>query len=217
MLNAEAVVRKSPLKAWSISKLTFIHNIYCHTSTCIHYIYCYLFIKAVDNHRAQAIFFWTLVVRQITRCFEQTPELQPPATPMGQAIDTSNYKTTELSSTQADQIREIFELFDTDGGGCIDQKELQFAMTALGFQTQDNKRHDKHQEAVEVMNTLISDGKVTLEEFTALMTGELSGQDPYDEARSAFALLSRPDSNSQYDGLITFSKLEAVCRELQVI
>ena len=105
------------------------------------------------------------------------------------------------------KIREIFELFDTDGGGCIDQKELQFAMTALGFQTQNRDRQDKHQEAVEVMNTLIGDGKVTLEEFTALMTGELGGQDPYEEARSVFALLSTPDSESQHDGLITLSKL----------
>ncbi len=32
------------------------------------------------------------------------------------------------------QIREIFELFDTDGGGSIDRGELDFAMSALGFQ-----------------------------------------------------------------------------------
>ncbi len=32
------------------------------------------------------------------------------------------------------QIREIFDLFDTDGGGTIDRGELDFAMSALGFQ-----------------------------------------------------------------------------------
>ena len=155
-------------------------------------------------------------MRHITCCFEKRPDLRPPATPLGQSIDTANYKKTALSTAQAIQIREIFELFDTDGGGCIDQKELKFAMTALGFQTEEHKRHDKHQEALEVMSTLVEDGKVTLEEFQALMTGELSGHDPYEEARSAFALLSRPDADSQYDGLITLSKLEAVCQELQV-
>ncbi len=156
-------------------------------------------------------------MRHISCCFEKKPGLRPPATPLGQAIDTTNYKKTALSSTQATQIREIFELFDTDGGGCIDQKELQFAMTALGFQTQENKRQDKHQEAMEVMNNLVDDGKVTLEEFTALMTGELDGQDLYEDARTAFALLSRPDSHSEHDGLITLSKLNAVCQELEVI
>ena len=156
-------------------------------------------------------------MRHITYCFEKKNMLKPPATPLGEAIDTANYKHTALSGAQATQIREIFELFDTDGGGCIDQKELQFAMTALGFQTQENKRGDKHKEALEVMRTLVDDGKVTLEEFTALMTGELSGQDPYEEARCAFALLSRPDMISEHDGFITLGKLEAVCQELQVI
>ncbi len=31
------------------------------------------------------------------------------------------------------QIHEIFNLFDTDGGGTIDMGELDFAMSALGF------------------------------------------------------------------------------------
>jgi Ca2+-binding EF-hand superfamily protein len=180
-----------------------------------------LFAEAINDRLAhsfaQAIFFWTLIVRHISCCFESNPSLRPQATPLGRAIDTTNYKKTDLSSAQATQIKEIFELFDTDGGGCIDRKELQFAMTALGFQTQQHHRQDKHQEALEVINTLVGDGKVTLEEFTALMTGELSGQDPYEEARSAFALLSRRDIEPKHDGLITLSKLEGVCQELEVL
>ncbi len=178
--------------------------------------HCKLDLKFFHLPFYQAIFFWTLIVRHMTCFFEKRNDMRPPATPIGQAIDTTNYKRTTLSGAQATQIREIFELFDTDGGGSIDQKELQFAMTALGFQTHENQRRDKHEEALEVMDTLVDDGKVTLEEFTALMTGELSGQDPYDEARRAFTLLSRPDEHSQHDGLITLRKLEAVCRELQV-
>jgi Ca2+-binding EF-hand superfamily protein len=134
------------------------------------------------------------------------------------ALETANYRQTEISKAQADQIREIFQLFDTDGGGCIDQQELQFAMTALGFQTKDSgiQRKRKHTEAVEVMDTLICDGKVTLEEFSALMTGEMSSQDPYEEARTAFSVLSRPDGDRTSDGLITLKKLEAVCAEFAV-
>ena len=43
-------------------------------------------------------------------------------------------------------------------------------------------------------------GQVTLEEFSAIMTGEISGQDPYEEARTAFTVLSRCNvlQNTQY-------------------
>jgi Ca2+-binding EF-hand superfamily protein len=181
--------------------------------------FCFFRILVIDylvNY--QAIFYWTLVVRHLSRWFEKNPELKPKPTPLNGALDTANYKQTGLSKAQADQIREIFELFDTDGGGCIDQQELQFAMTALGFQTKDSdhQRNRKHKEALEVMDTLIDDGKVTLEEFSALMTGEMGSQDPYEEARIAFSVLSRPDEDRTCDGLITLKKLEAVCLEYAV-
>ena len=152
----------------------------------------------------------------MSRIFDKDPDLRPTSTPLGQALDTTSYKRTALSQAQAAQILEIFELFDTDGGGCIDQRELQFAMTALGFQTKENQRATKHKEAMEVMDNLIGDGKVTLEEFSALMTGEISGQDPYEEARTVFTVLSRPDTERDHDGLITLGKLEAVCQEYKV-
>jgi Ca2+-binding EF-hand superfamily protein len=144
--------------------------------------------------------------------------MRPKPTPLEGALNTANYSQTGLSKAQADQIREIFELFDTDGGGCIDQQELQFAMTALGFQTKDSENHrkGKHKEALEVMDTLIDDGQVTLEEFSALMTGELSSQDPYEEARIAFSVLSKPDGDRSCDGIITLKKLEAACSEFAV-
>ncbi len=166
----------------------------------------------------QAIFYWTLVVRHLSRYFEKNTYLKPKPTPLEGALDTASYKQTGLSKEQADQIREIFELFDTDGGGCIDQQELQFAMTALGFQTKDSEHQQKgkHKEALEVMDALIDDGEVTLEEFSALMTGEISGQDPYEEARIAFAVLSRSNEDRTCDGLITLKKLEAVCSEFSV-
>jgi Ca2+-binding EF-hand superfamily protein len=149
-------------------------------------------------------------------------------------------KKTALSKAQADQIHEIFDLFDTDDTGCIEQRELQFAMSALGFQNRGhhhhhhhhNHNHQKHHHQIHhgmhkdtnigdedvalVVDTFMDDGKVTLEEFSALMTGELEGQDPYEEARTAFSILSRPDGNRKYDGLITLSKLEAVCAEYEV-
>jgi hypothetical protein len=95
---------------------------------------------------------------------------------------------------------------------------LQFAMSALGFQTEENFRDKTHSEEQEVVGALIGhgDGKVTLEEFSALMTGELGKQDPYEEARMAFTVLSRSDGNVRNNGLITLGKLEAVCMEYKV-
>ena len=55
-----------------------------------------------------------------------------------------------------------------------------------------------------------------LEEFTALMKGELGGRDPMEAVRAVFAYLSRHNGDRQSDGLITLGKLQAVCKELQV-
>merc|ERR1712072_1238593 len=40
---------------------------------------------------------------------------------------------TDLTEEQKQEIREAFDLFDTDGSGAIDAKELKVAMRALGF------------------------------------------------------------------------------------
>ncbi len=41
---------------------------------------------------------------------------------------------TGLTEEQKAEIREAFDLFDTDGSGTIDAKELKVAMRALGFE-----------------------------------------------------------------------------------
>lgn len=40
----------------------------------------------------------------------------------------------ELTEEQKHEIREAFDLFDADGSGKIDAKELKVAMRALGFE-----------------------------------------------------------------------------------
>ena len=41
----------------------------------------------------------------------------------------------KFTEEQIEEIREAFNLFDTDGSGAIDYKELRSAMKALGFET----------------------------------------------------------------------------------
>jgi Ca2+-binding EF-hand superfamily protein len=74
-----------------------------------------------------------------------------------------------LSEAQEAQIREIFDLFDTDGGGSIDRREMDFAMVALGFQSDGGRANAETAQRIEA---IVADGTVTLEEFSALMTGE---------------------------------------------
>jgi Ca2+-binding EF-hand superfamily protein len=120
-----------------------------------------------------------------------------------------------LSASQAAQIKEIFDLFDTDGGGTIDRRELDFAMVALGFQKKkqvnDGKRNDgKRNRQMEVLDSIVQDGKVTLEEFSALMTGELSGRDPAETLGSMFVVLS---GGTRY---ITLNSLTSACKVYEV-
>ncbi len=152
-------------------------------------------------------------MRHLCWCFDKDPHLRPPPTPLTREFDTANYGHTSLSAAQVAQITEIFNLFDTDGTGCIEQREIGFALSALGFQTGTDGRS---QQELDALDAIMGDGKVTLEEFSALMTGDIGGHVLYEEARTAFAVLSRSDGDSMNDGLITLSKLEAVCLEFRV-
>ncbi len=44
------------------------------------------------------------------------------------------YERPGLSEDEIMEIKEAFDLFDTDGGGTIDPRELKAAMTSLGFE-----------------------------------------------------------------------------------
>ncbi len=88
-------------------------------------------------------------------------------------------------------------------------------MTALGFHSKDVHGASKI-EAVELMDAIVADGKVTLDEFTALMTGEVRGRDPFEEARTAYAILSQSDGERKHEGVITLRKLESVCHQFEV-
>merc|ERR1712216_173341 len=108
------------------------------------------------------------------------------------------------SEQQLNEIREAFDLFDTDGSGAIDSKELRIAMRALGFEP-------KPAEINKMIKDLDdnSDGTIDLEEFTALMSGKPSAQDPQDELLRGFAMF-----DTDMTGDISFRNLKRVAREL---
>ena len=57
------------------------------------------------------------------------------------------------------QIREVFNLFDADGGGTIDLQELDFAMSALGLQAKPAYR-ETDSAAMAAWDAIAADGSV---------------------------------------------------------
>merc|ERR1712166_378659 len=75
-------------------------------------------------------------------------------------------KQKELTEEQKQEIKEAFDLFDTDGSGSIDAKELKVAMRALGFEP-------KKEEIQKMIADVDDDGSGTIEfqEFLTLCGG----------------------------------------------
>merc|ERR1712216_973344 len=102
------------------------------------------------------------------------------------------------------EIKEAFDLFDTDGSGEIDSKELKVAMRALGFEP-------KKEEIQKVISDVDDDGSGTIEyeEFLKMMTHKILNRDPKDEILKAFRLFDDDET-----GKISFKNLKRVAKEL---
>ncbi len=61
-----------------------------------------------------------------------------PTTAMAQRsrpkFNAKKYERPGLTEDEIEEIKEAFDLFDTDGSGSIDPKELKAAMQSLGFE-----------------------------------------------------------------------------------
>ena len=113
-------------------------------------------------------------------------------------------KPKELTEEQKQEIKEAFDLFDTDGSGSIDAKELKVAMRALGFEP-------KKEEIQKMIADVDTDGsgQIEWEEFLKMMTQKILNRDPMEEIKKAFKLFD--DDNT---GKITFKNLKRVAKEL---
>ncbi|XP_043983036.1 caltractin isoform X2 [Gambusia affinis] len=128
------------------------------------------------------------------------PSLQGPVAP-------PRKKTTpkpELTEEQKQEIREAFELFDTDGSGHIDVKELKVAMRALGFEP-------KKEEIKKMIAEVDKDGtgKISFADFLAVMTQKMAEKDSKEEILKAFRLFDDDET-----GKISFKNLKRVAKDL---
>lgn len=110
----------------------------------------------------------------------------------------------ELTEEQRQEIKEAFDLFDTDSSGSIDQKELKVAMRALGFEP-------KKDEIKKMIADIDKDGSGTIDfnEFVYMMTGKMSERDSKEEILKAFKLFDDDET-----GFITLNNLRRVAKEI---
>ncbi|KAJ3395675.1 Centrin-1 [Chytriomyces hyalinus] len=115
-----------------------------------------------------------------------------------------NANEHNLTPDQKQEIREAFDLFDTDGSGTIDVKELKVAMRALGFEP-------KKEEIKKMIETVDKSGSGTIDfnEFLELMTAKMAEKDSREEIRKAFRLFDDDET-----GRISFKNLKRVAKEL---
>ena len=110
----------------------------------------------------------------------------------------------ELTDEQKQEIKEAFDLFDTDKTGTIDYHELKVAMRALGFDV-------KKQEVLGLMREYDRDGAGQIEypDFLEIMTTKIAERDPVEEILKAFKLFDEDNT-----GRISLRNLRRVAREL---
>ncbi|XP_057613223.1 centrin-4 [Chionomys nivalis] len=127
----------------------------------------------------------------------------------------SSYRTTldqwkkkaakvELSDDQKKEIKEAFDLFDVDGSGTIDVKELKIAMRALGFEP---KKEEIRQMIVEIDKE--GTGTICFEDFFAIMSVKMNEKDEKEEILKAFKLF-----DDDATGTISLNNIKRVAKEL---
>ncbi len=122
--------------------------------------------------------------------------------------NTKKVERPGLSSDEIDEIKQAFDLFDTNGNGRIDPKELKAAMQSLGF---DNKNPTIFQLIAELdSNDNAKKGGIDFDEFVDAINNKLGDKETREGIQRIFDLfIDDPNSNT-----ITISSLKRISREL---
>jgi len=109
-----------------------------------------------------------------------------------------------VSKEQRQEIKEAFDIFDSDKTGKMDYHELKVAVRAMGFDI-------KKQEALELLARYDREetGYIGYDAFEEIMVQRYAEQDPLDEIKKAFELF---DEDKR--GKISFRNLKRIARDL---
>ncbi|KAJ3117626.1 Calcium-binding component of the spindle pole body (SPB) half-bridge [Nowakowskiella sp. JEL0407] len=111
---------------------------------------------------------------------------------------------SELTEEQKSEIKEAFDLFDTDKDRALDYHELKVAMRALGFDV-------KKAEVLKILRDHDKDGSglINFEDFNKLMSERILDRDPIEEIKKAFQLFDDDGT-----GKISLRNLRRVAKEI---
>ncbi|CAK9007709.1 unnamed protein product [Durusdinium trenchii] len=120
-------------------------------------------------------------------------------------FNTSGKKQRELTEEQKQELKEVFDLYDTDGSAAIDNTELKGLMQVLGFSA------TTREELVAMMMAVDKDGsgEIELDEFLQMMAPKVLGREPSAIIRKAFPLFVEPGTD-----VITWQSLRATADDL---
>ncbi|CAD8049469.1 unnamed protein product [Paramecium primaurelia] len=108
-----------------------------------------------------------------------------------------------LTDDEIDEIREAFNLFDTEGTGRVDPRELKAAMQSLGFD-------QKNPTIFNMIAELENEGTdIDFDQFLDAITSKLGNRESKDGINKIFDLFDDDGSNS-----INLNNLKRVAKEL---
>lgn len=127
-------------------------------------------------------------------------KVRRPAGPFN-ALD---YLRPGLTEDDIEEIKEAFDLFDSDGSGTVEPRELKNAMTSLGFEA-------KNATLFHVITELDKDGSgaIDFEEFLNMMSCQMSDHISKEEIRGIFVLFDLDKT-----GHINIKNLRKIARDL---
>ena len=122
-----------------------------------------------------------------------------------EAFDPKNYEKYGLTEDEVLEIKEAFDLYDTDHSGNIDTEELKQALANLGIDA-------KNQTLQNMMNDVDKNqsGTINFDEFIELITAKMSDKDTPEDLRKVFYLFIGDDTVDK----IELRHLKRVAKEL---
>lgn len=134
------------------------------------------------------------------------PDFGAAATPSRRGLPSNPTSAARraLSEDQRTELKEAFDLFDTEKTGRIDYHELKVAMRSLGFDV-------KKAEVLLLMNQhdVSNSGSIGYDQFVDIMADRIAARAPEEELQKAFELFDEDSS-----GRISFRNLRRIAKEL---
>ena len=115
------------------------------------------------------------------------------------------YERPGLTDDEIDEIKEAFALFDTDGSGVINPKELKAAMHSLGFEAKNPTIYSMIAE----LDTHENANGINFEQFLNAITDKLGNKETRDGIFRIFQLF-----DEEKNGSVNIHNLRRVAKEL---